>query len=191
MIQLEPIRTHGPSLMHIRLVRLLILTVLVLGQPGCSTSYNELPIGFVNLTRMSSDTYLMSRWHNAQRAVAAQVDLNPIGRLRGEPAHSLPGDARALNIPPRQIAVQAVPDVSSQQLLAATGVLRSDPTGFVLCPPPCNVTYDSSYTIFGRRYVAYAASWEFAKDPQVFAQILEYEFQSQILYRLGYDVSER
>jgi hypothetical protein len=93
--------------------------------------------------------------------------------------------------PPRRNEVQAIPDVSSQQLLASIGVLRPDPTGFIFCPQPCNVAYDSSYTVFSKRYVAYAASWESAPDPQPFAQILEYEFQSQILYRLSYDVSKR
>ena len=167
------------------------MLAVILGQPGCGGGYNELPIGFVNLTRHTSDALLLARWSDAQRAVATQIDLNPIGRLRGDAPHYLPGDPRAYNIPPRQITVQGIPDVSSQELLAATGVLRTSPTGFIRCPAPCNVTYDSSYTIVGRRYVAYAASWEFAPDPQAFALILEYEFESQILYRLGYDVTQR
>jgi len=177
--------------MRTRTLRWFILLAVILGQPGCGDSYHELPVGFVNLTRHTSAAYLTARWSSAQHAIATQVDLNPIGRLHGEPAHYMPGDKRAYNIPPRQIEVQAVPDVSSQQLLAGTGVLRPDPTGFILCPQPCNVTYDSSYTLFSQRYVAYAASWESAADPQPFAQILEYEFESQILYRLGYDVSKR
>jgi hypothetical protein len=177
--------------MRTRPLRWVILLAVILGQPGCGDNYHELPIGFINLTGKTADSYLMARWLSAQAAIAVQVDLNPIGRLHGESPLYLPGDSRAYNIPPRQIEVQAVPDVSSQQLLAGTGVLRPDPTGFILCPQPCNVTYDSSYTLFSGRYVAYAASWELASDPQAFAQILEYEFQSQILYRLGYEVSKR
>jgi len=177
--------------MRTRSLRCLIVVAVVLGQPGCGGSYHELPVGFINRTRHTSVGSLTALWSAAQRAIAGQVDLNPIGRLHGESPHYLPGDVRAYNVPPRQIEVEAISDVSSQQLLAATGVLRADPTGFILCPQPCNVTYDSSYTLFSQRYIAYAASWESAADPQPFAQILEYEFQSQILYRLGYDVSKR
>lgn len=176
-------RTHS--------LRWFLLLAVILGQPGCGDSYHELPVGFINRTHHTSDSYLLARWASAQQAIAARIDLNPIGRLHGEAPHYLPGDRRAYNIPPRHIVVQAVPDVSSQQLLAATGVLRPDPTGFILCPQPCNVAYDSSYTLFSQRYVAYAGSWEFAADPQPLAQILEYEFESQILFRLGYDVSKR
>lgn len=177
--------------MRTRLLRLLMLLALILGQPGCSTSYNELPLGFINLTQRSTEAFLMVRWQNAERAVATQIDLNPIGRQHGQPPHYLPGDARAYSVAPRQIIVQSLPDLSSEELFLAAGIARSDPTGFILCPAPCNVVYDSSYTVFSRRYVAYAASWEFAPDPHIFDQILEYEFQSQILYRLGYDVRER
>lgn len=177
--------------MRTRLLRRLMLLALILAQPGCSTSYNELPIGFINLTHRTSDAFLLVRWRNAQRAVAMQIDLNPIGRLHGQPPRYLPGDARAYSVVPRQITVQPVPDLSSEELFLAAGIVRSDPTGFIFCPAPCNVVYDSSYTVFSRRYVAYAASWEFAPDPEIFDQILEYEFQSQILYRLGYDVRER
>lgn len=177
--------------MRTRLLRLLLLFALILGQPGCSTSYNELPVGFVNLTRKSTNAYLMVRWRNAQHTIATRIDVNPIGRQHGQPPQYLPGDVRAYRVEPRQIAVQSVPDISSQDLFAASGVVKPDPTGFILCPAPCNVGYDSSYTSFSRRYIAYAASWEYASDPQIFDQILEYEFESQILYRLGYDVRER
>lgn len=167
-----------------------MLTAMILGQPGCG-GRSELAIGFVNRTRRTSAVVLMACWSTAQRAVATKIDLNPIGRLHGEPPVYLPGDPRAYDVPPRQITVAALPDVSSRELQAATGVYRPDPTGFILCPAPCNVTYDSSYTRFDQRYVAYAASWEFAVDPQAFPQILEYEFESQILYWLGYNVSKR
>lgn len=177
--------------MRTRLQRLLLLFALILGQGGCGTSYDEQPVGFVNFTRKSTDAYLMVRWRNAQHTIATQIDINPIGRQHGQPPHYLPGDTRAYNVAPRQIVVQSVSDISSEELFAASGVRRPDPTGFILCPAPCNVEYDSSYTSFSRRYVAYAASWEYNADPQAFDQILEYEFESQILYRLGYDVSER
>jgi hypothetical protein len=177
--------------MRTRPLRWFILLAVILGQPGCGNNSHELPVGFINSTAHTSDAYLMARWTSAQQAIAIRVDLNPIGRLHGEPPHYLPGDNRASDIAPRQIRVQSVPDIPSQQLLAGTGVLRPDPTGFILCPQPCNVTYNSSYTLFSQRYVAYAASWESATDPQPFAQILEYEFQSQILYQLGYDVRKR
>jgi hypothetical protein len=82
--------------MRTRTLRWFILLAVILGQPGCGDSYHELPVGFVNLTRHTSAAYLTARWSSAQHAIATQVDLNPIGRLHGEPAHYMPGDKRPI-----------------------------------------------------------------------------------------------
>ncbi len=62
----------------------------------------------------------------------------------------------------------------------------------IACPQPCNVSYACSYAHWGtaRPDVGYAASWETVNPPK-FPGIIEYEFQSHILYALGYDVSWR
>jgi hypothetical protein len=42
---------------------------------------------------------------------------------------------------PHQLQVSAEPDVSSNVLLVATGLERTDPTGMIARPLPCNVRY--------------------------------------------------
>src|SRR6266702_2638368 len=81
------------------------------------------------------------------------------------------------------------PDVASSVLFAATGVGRSDPTGMIACPQPCNVRFAAAYSLYPRQVTKYAASWEFQGDN--FSSILKYEFENQILAELGYSLRWR
>jgi hypothetical protein len=85
--------------------------------------------------------------------------------------------------------VSAEPDVAAGVLLAATGLERSDPTGMIACPEPCNVRYAAAYSFYGRDLTRYAASWEDQGDS--FSFVLEYEFENQILAALGYNLRWR
>jgi hypothetical protein len=115
--------------------------LLVLALLGCGRQPNALPVGFVNQTR-HSDADLWVMWRAAQESLNQQVDLNPLQRSSsGAPADIRFGDPRALEIMPHQLQVTAEPDVSASALLAATGMERSDPTGMIACPEPCNVRY--------------------------------------------------
>jgi hypothetical protein len=105
------------------------------------------------------------------------------------PPDSLPGDPRAWSVEPRQLLVAAVPDVSSEDLFSASGEHRSDPTGMIACPQPCNVRYTTAYSFYRSELTKYAAPWEFAGDN--LNVILEYEFENQILNALGYTMTWR
>lgn len=163
--------------------------VLGLALLGCGGQPAGPPAGFVNQTR-HSDADLWMIWQAAQDSIAYQVDLNPLQRSSfGAPADIRPGDRRALEIMPHQLRVDAEPDVSSSDLLAATGVERSDPTGMIACPKPCNVRYAAAYSFYSRDLTQYAASWEEQGDSFTF--VLEYEFENQILAALGYSLRWR
>ena len=90
---------------------------------------------------------------------------------------------------PHQIRVAAEPDVVSGILFGTTGVLRTDPTGLIACPQPCNVRYAAAFSKYDLHLTRYAESWEFEGDN--FAMILEYEFENQILSTLGYNMRWR
>jgi hypothetical protein len=164
-----------------------ILTAVLLGCGG--SPHNPIPVGFVNQTR-HSDAQLQALWAEAQQSVAQQIDLNPLQRLSNNVSPELlPGDSRAWTVEPHQILVAAEPDVSAEVLFAATGDHRSDPTGMIVCPHPCNVRYATAYSFYQPELTKYASSWEFAGDN--FSVILEYEFENHILSALGYDMTWR
>ena len=168
-----------------RTLRTLILTILLI---GCG-SPNAPPVGFVNQTRHSTSD-LWTIWTTAQNNVAERVDMNPMQRfLDGAPADIRAGDARALSTLPHQMRVVAEADVLSSVLFAATGNFRADPTGLIACPQPCSVRYAVAYSWCQHRLTKYAASWEFQGDN--FSNILEYEFENQIMSALGYDMKWR
>jgi hypothetical protein len=115
--------------------------------------------------------------------VSQQIDLNPLQRVSNNVRpDTLAGDPRAWSVEPHQLLGAAVPDVSSEHLLA-TGEQRSDPTGMIEYPQPCNVPYTTAYSFYQPELRKYAASEEFAGDN--FNVILEYEFENQILNALG------
>lgn len=146
-------------------------------------------VGFINQTR-HSEPQLWAIWHTAQQNLAQQIDLNPLQRaFQNTPADIHPGDARVWNISPRQLRVAPQADVPSTVLYDATGELRRDPTGLVLCPQPCNVHYTAAYSLFRQPTVRYAASWE-PLDTN-FEFLLTYEFENQILNSLGYEMRWR
>jgi hypothetical protein len=164
-----------------------ILIVVLLGCWG--SPHSSAPAGFVNQTR-HSDAELQALWAEAQQTLAQQIDLNPLQRLSNNVSpQTRPGDPRALSVRPHHLLVAAVPDVSGEVLLAATGNKRSDPTGMIACPHPCNVRYSTAYSIYQPELTKYAASWEFTADN--FSVILEYEFENHILNALGYDMTWR
>jgi hypothetical protein len=164
-----------------------LLTVILLGCGGGAPSLQ--PVGFVNHT-LHSDTDLWAIWKSAQQSVAASIDLNPLQRVNsGAAPKIMPGDPRAFDVLPRQLLVSAQPDVFSATLLAGTGERRADPTGLIACPQPCNVQYAPAYSQYQPASVHYAASWEFSGNN--FATLLEYEFENQILFVLGYDLTWR
>ena len=166
------------------------LFVLILALLGCGgRAQSPVPAaGFINQTQ-HSNVDLQSIWTQAQQNVAQQIDLNPLQVSKKIPPKVLPGDRRALSVEPHQLLVAAVPDVSSQLLLAATGEQRSNPTGMIACPSPCNVRYSTAYSFYQPELTKYAASWEF--DANNFDVILEYEFENHILNALGYDMRWR
>jgi len=146
-------------------------------------------VGFVNQTRHSDDA-LWTIWRAAQQSVAQKIDLNPVQQsAENTPPQILPGDSRALTVVPHQLTVTPEQDVSSAALFAATGTLRSDPTGMIACPQPCNVRYATAYSVYQPALTKYAASWE--NSPGNFSTILQYEFENHILFSLGYDLRWR
>jgi hypothetical protein len=160
-----------------------------MGLAGCGGLPAATPIGFVNQTQ-HPDADLPIIWSAAQQSIAKSIDLNPVQRTTANvPADILPGDPRALNVMPHHVLVAAMPDVSSTVLFAATGVLRTDPTGMIACPQLCNVHYAAAYSLYRPPLTSYAASWEFKGNN--FSQLLEYEFENQILNALGYDMRWR
>jgi hypothetical protein len=147
------------------------------------------PVGFVNETR-HSDAELWRVWKAAQETLAQEVDLNPLQRSStGAPADIRSGDPRALTVVPHQLHIGPAPDVSSRELLAATGLDRDNPTGMIACPKPYNVRYAAAYSVYNRGLTQYAASWEDQGDSFTF--VLEYEFENQILAALGYSLKWR
>ena len=168
-------------------LRTLILTMVLVGCGGGAS--DVLPIGFVNQTQHSA-AELWTIWKSAQLSLAKKVDLNPLRRsFPGVVADIRPGDSRALRAAPHQIRVARELDVASGTLFGATGVLRTDPTGLIACPQPCNVRYAAAFSKYDLRLTRYAESWEFEGDN--FAIILEYEFENQILSVLGYNMRWR
>jgi len=164
-----------------------ILTVVLLGCGG--SPHSPASVGFVNQTQ-HSDANLQAIWAEAQRSVAQQIDLNPLQQLsKNVSPETRPGDPRALSVEPHQLLVTPEPDVSSATLFAATGQQRSDPTGMIACPHPCNVRYSTAYSFYQPDLTRYAASWEFEENN--FSVILEYEFENHILNALGYDMTWR
>ena len=163
--------------------------VLGLSLLGCGGQPEALRVGFLNQTK-HSNADLWAIWKAAQESLAQEVDLNPLQRqFSGASADIRPGDARALEIMPHQLQVGPEPDVSATALLAATGEQRSDPTGMIACPEPCNVRYAAAYSFYSRDLTRYAASWE--NEGESFSFVLEYEFENQILAALGYSLRWR
>src|SRR5882724_6492143 len=118
-------------------LRTLILTMVLVGCGGGAS--DVLPIGFVNQTQHSM-AELWTIWKSAQQSLAKKVDLNPLQRFDPRVlADMRRGDPRALGEAPHQIRVAGEPDVTSGTLFGTTGVLRTDPTGLIACPQPCNV----------------------------------------------------
>ena len=168
-------------------LRTLILTMVLVGCGGSAS--DVLPIGFVNQTQHSV-AELWTIWRSAQESLARKVDLNLLQRSDpGAITDLRPGDSRALHEAPHQIRVAAEPDVVSGTLFGTTGVLRTDPTGLIACPQPCNVRYAAAFSKYDLRLTRYAQSWEFEGDN--FDIILEYEFENQILSALGYNMRWR
>jgi len=133
---------------------------------------------------------LWAIWAAAQQSLAQKIDLNPVQQSTENAAPQiLAGDPRALTVMPRQLTVAPEPDVSPAALFAATGIQRSNPTGMITCPQPCNVRYATAYSVYQPELTRYAASWEFSGNN--FSAILQYEFENQILFSLGYDMRWR
>jgi hypothetical protein len=130
--------------------------VLGLGLLGCGGQPNALPVGFVNQTR-HSDADLWVIWKAPLESVDQEVDLNPLQRSSsGSPADIRPGDPHALGVMPHQLRVSSEEDVSASALLAASGLDRSDPTGMIACPEPCNVRFAVAYSFYSRDLTRYA-----------------------------------
>lgn len=166
--------------------RFLLLTLILL---GCGSPSESLPDGFLNQTQ-HSDAALWTIWRAAQQSIATKIDLNPVQRQASQVAPViLAGDARALEIEPHRLLAAGEADVSSQTLATQTGIHRADPTGMIACPQPCDVVYAAAYSLYQPPIVRYAKSWEFEGDN--FSTILQYEFENQILFALGYDVKWR
>lgn len=163
-----------------------LLTIILLGCGGNPTGPNA--TGFINQTK-HTNAELWAIWSAAQQSVSEQIDLNPVQQTASDAAAQiLPGDPRALSIMPQQLIVAPEPDVSSAVLFAATGIRRSDPTGMISCPSPCNVQFAPAYSRYRPEITRYAASWEWTSS---FSPMLQYEFENQILFALGYNMTWR
>jgi hypothetical protein len=166
-------------------LRVALLSVML---AACGGRMLSPAAGFINQTA-HSDADLGAIWSAAQHSVAKSIDLNPVQQsISHAPPVIVPGDPRALNVTPQQLTVTPVPDVSSAVLLAATGIQRAQPTGMIACPQPCNVRYTTAYSRYSPEITGYAASWEWTSS---FDILLEYEFENQILFTLGYDMTWR
>ena len=175
----------GTEAMRLR-SRIAFVLALVLSACGGRPA---VPVGFINHTR-HSDAELQSLWRQAQQNVSQQIDLNPLEQeMKNTPPNIVAGDARAWNVSPHQLMVSSQPDISAADLYATTGTMRSDPTGLISCPAPCNVTYAPAYSLYTQPATRYAASWEFSSNN--FDVLMEYEFENQILNALGYDTRWR
>jgi len=153
---------------------------------ACGDSGNR--VGFINHTT-HTDAQLWAIWSAAQQSLAKSIVLNPVQQTAsGAAPDVVPGAPRALSIVPQQLVVSSQPDVLSAALLAATGTDRANPTGMILCPQPCNVLYTPAYSRYAPAIVRYAASWE---NTSSFDPMLEYEFENQILFTLGYNMTWR
>lgn len=168
----------------------IVVSLLVLSAcGGTPTSGIGSSPGFVNNTRHTT-AQLWALWSTAQQTLSQQIDLNPLQQqLTGAAPQILPGDQRVWNVSPDQLTVASQPDVSSSALLAATGMSRSNPTGLIACPQPCNVQYAPAYSLYAQPTTRYAASWE--NSGSNFDTLVEYEFENQILHALGYNMTWR
>lgn len=169
----------------------IILGLLVLAACGGTptSGLGSSPPGFVNNTQHTS-AQLWALWTTAQQNLSQQIDLNPLQQqLTGAQPQILPGDQRVWNVSPAQLTVASQPDVSSSTLLSATGMNRPNPTGLISCPQPCNVRYAPAYSLYVQPTTRYAASWE--NSGNNFDTLVEYEFENQILHKLGYDMTWR
>ncbi len=168
---------------HLRAAMLTLLLV------GCGTNSSApAAAGFVNQTE-HSDAELWSIWSEAQQSVAQSIDLNPVQQTGSSASPEIvPGDPQALDIKPQQLTVTPEPDVSSAALLAATGIHHTAPTGMIACLQPCDVKYTTAYSRYRPEITRYAASWEWTSS---YNSLLEYEFENQILFALGYDMTWR
>lgn len=167
-------------------MNLLVMSCMLFS--GCGTG-PDANIGFINETQ-HSDAQLWALWKAAQKNLSQQIDLNPLQRQFSNAAPNLlAGDPRALNVSPHELVVSSQPDVTSLTFYAATGTSRPDPTGLIVCPQPCNVSYAAAYSQYFRPASRYAASWEFAGNN--FDTLVQYEFENQILKVLGYDMKWR
>lgn len=172
-----------------RLRALALMILLLQGCGGGGAGANPAAAGFINQTQ-HTDAELWVLWKAAQQNLSQQIDLNPLQRtMSNVAAQILPGDARVWNVQPRQLVVAARTDISSAALLAATGMSRTDPTGLIACPQPCNVSYAAAYSLYGQNVSRYASSWEFAGNN--FDALVQYEFENHILQGLGYDMRWR
>ncbi|HEX8813917.1 MAG TPA: hypothetical protein VF753_00300 [Terriglobales bacterium] len=152
---------------------------------GCGNGPAASHAGFVNATQ-HSDTELWQIWKQAQDSISTRIDLNP---LQQAPPVILRGDRRAITVQPNQLWVAPVNDISAQTLFKETGTHYKSPSGLIVCPQPCDVRFAPAYSTYQPPAVKYAASWETAGSN--FDQLLQYEFENQILYALKYDVTWR
>src|SRR5438552_10683152 len=140
---------------------------------GCGADLNP-AIGFINETQ-HSDAQLWNLWRAAQKSVSQQVNLNPLQQqLSAAAPELLPGNVKSWSVSPHQLVVSPQPDVTSVALYAAIGSRRSDPTGLILCPQPCNLRYAPAYSVYVMPATRYAASWEFAGNN--FDLLVQFEF---------------
>ena len=167
----------------------LIIGILVMTACGARPTGSTPSASFINHTE-HSDAQLDALWKAAQQTLSQQIDLNPLQReLYSSAPNIVPGDSRVWNISPQQLTVASQADVSSPTLLAATGMVRPDPTGLISCPQPCNVHYAPAYSLYAHHSTRYAASWE--SSDSNFNALVQYEFENQILHALRYDTTWR
>jgi len=161
-----------------------VAAILLLVLVGCGA-----PAYFDNRTP-HGDLYLDQLWTAAQEHVAtAALPLNP--QASGTATQFTRPDAHACMIFPHGLIVQSLPDVAAAVLDQLTpGLQYTNPTGEILCPQPCDRLFDNAYSEPGVG-TYYARSFDATWPEASLDDLLRYEFEAQILYKLGYDVRWR
>lgn len=138
---------------------------------------------FLNYTNVS-DAVLLDAWKAAQLNLAN----NPFPQnTHGGDLHK--GDARALTVQPRNVAVVSVPDTTIADLTKTdpTWADGKDPSGAIAIPMGQGfLEYNAcvAMTMCWTRPRVYAAATKVAA-------VVQYEFENIILSKLGYNVENR
>ena len=153
-------------------MRFFIVSILVCFLLACGNA----PAGFVDQTP-HSPAYLNGLWADAQVKVAKGGLPMNIWQKGSSTIYSAPAGNRALAAQPRGLIVASLPS----QVPNAEALICPDCGPWVTTPV-------EAYSIAGSG-VYYCDFYD--GRPATLENILTYEFESQIMYQLGYDITWR